>query len=90
MLPWTKLWHNTNSNASIGMTPFLALYEREVPLLPGFQVGKSSLDATEQETVQREVIIHKLKENLAKAQATMKKQADNWEEYYLCLKKEIG
>lgn len=70
ILPWAELWHNSNYNASTGMTPFMALYGREAPLLPGFSLGKTPVDAVEQDLVQREIIIQNLKKNYKRHKKT--------------------
>jgi hypothetical protein len=74
-LPLAEWWYNTNFHTSSKTTPFEALYGYPPPiiyeiLLPGPE--SPALDFLQQ----KQHMINKLKDNLAQAQARMKKYAD--------------
>ncbi|KAI5438609.1 hypothetical protein KIW84_024371, partial [Lathyrus oleraceus] len=77
LLPWAELWYNTAFHTSIGMCPFRAVYGRDPPML--IKYDSSPLDPPSLQTLlqERDKVLALLKENLSKAQQTMKKFADS-------------
>ncbi|KAJ3699288.1 hypothetical protein LUZ61_002993 [Rhynchospora tenuis] len=75
-LPLAEYWYNTSFQQSIGMTPFQALYGYQPTLLPLGDVIRSSNQAVNGMMRDRQQVLSQLKENLVKAQARMKKNAD--------------
>jgi hypothetical protein len=74
-LPLAEWWYNTNFHTSLKTTPFEALYGYPPPLISEVMVpGPESptLDFIQH----KQHMIRKLKDNLAQAQARMKKFAD--------------
>ncbi|CAL9217877.1 unnamed protein product [Arabidopsis halleri] len=43
LLPWAEFWYNTTYHSSTGTTPFQAIYGREPPAVPTYEVGSSTL-----------------------------------------------
>ena len=75
-LPWSEFWYNTAFHTSLGLTPFKALYGREPPTLT--RQPCTTLDPVElrEQLINRDNLLAKLKNNLARAQQVMKTQAD--------------
>jgi hypothetical protein len=75
-LPLAEWWYNTTFHASLKCTPFEALYGYPPPIL--FEVLVPGPESPIVDFLrQRQLMINKLKDNLAKAQAQMKKYADS-------------
>lgn len=77
MLPWAEYWYKTSHHASIGMTPFQALYGRLPPSIPLYHVGQSPVHAIDQNLQSRDSLFRQLKENLQSATNKMKQVADS-------------
>lgn len=60
-LPWVELWHNSTFNISIGMSPFLALYGQEAPILPSLSLVSSSVEAVSMDLQRRAHILDIIK-----------------------------
>ncbi|XP_061352587.1 uncharacterized protein LOC133297455 [Gastrolobium bilobum] len=60
----------------MGTSPFQVTYGRSPPCLLEYTLGSTTVDAVETDLLQRSVILATLKQNLEKAQAQMKSQAD--------------
>ena len=58
------------------MTPFKAVYGREPPPLIKYSINNQDPPSVQEQLVQRDAILHKLKMNLQRAQQHMKKYAD--------------
>ncbi|KAF2303166.1 hypothetical protein GH714_014277 [Hevea brasiliensis] len=54
-LPWAEYWYNTSFHISIGMTPFLALYGRNPPMIP--RTGRAIVEAVHKRVACLEAII---------------------------------
>ncbi|KAG8662131.1 hypothetical protein MANES_01G067266v8 [Manihot esculenta] len=61
---------------SIGMTPFLALYGRNPPMIPRYELGHSLVHEVDLNLATRDEILHDLKIHLSKAANQMKQAAD--------------
>ncbi|XP_017250689.1 uncharacterized protein LOC108221312 [Daucus carota subsp. sativus] len=71
-----EYWYNTAFHASLGITPYEALYgTKPVPLNLG-SLQDMIIPATQDLLIQRESVMKQLQENLAKAQQRMKYYAD--------------
>lgn len=75
-LPWAELWYNTTYHASIGMTPFQALYEHLPPSFPFYHHGFSSVNEVDEQLITRDEVIRQLKTNLEASINLMKQTAD--------------
>lgn len=69
-----ELWYNTSFHSSIKTTPFEATYGRPPPAIVT-DISSSDKDAKDALSV-RSDMLQKIKYNLQKAQAAMKKEAD--------------
>jgi hypothetical protein len=75
-LPAAEFWYNSCYHTAIKMSPFEALYEYAPPILTELPT-LSELSPEAQDTLrEKEKMITVLQQNLAKAQQTMKKYAD--------------
>jgi hypothetical protein len=75
---WLSLaewWYNTNFDTSLRCTPFEALYGYAPPLISKVMVPRLDSPATNF-LMQKQQMIQKLRTNLARAQARIKKYAD--------------
>lgn len=73
---WAELWFNTNYNASIGMTPYKALYGRDrSPIIKGPTIP-SNVEEVNWLYKDRNTFLGQLHQSLSQAQQRMKKQAD--------------
>lgn len=75
-IPWVELWYNTTYHASIGMTPFQALYGRLPPPIPIYHSGFSSVHEVDQSLVSRDDLLRQLKANLETSSNHTKQIAD--------------
>ncbi|XP_061357783.1 uncharacterized protein LOC133302076 [Gastrolobium bilobum] len=75
-LSWAEFHYNTAYNRSTQTTPFQATYGRSLPCLLAYTLGPTSLEAVDTGLHQRTMALASLKQNLKKAQALMKAQAD--------------
>ncbi|WVY91245.1 hypothetical protein V8G54_036759 [Vigna mungo] len=76
LLPWAEYWYNTSYHHSYGMTPFKIVYGRDPLALVKYNRNPHDSLSVQDQLLQRDVTISKLKVNLYKAQQYMKKQAD--------------
>jgi hypothetical protein len=74
-LSLAKWWYNTTYHTSLKCTPFQALYGYPPPLISEIMVPGPETPATDF-LLKKQQMISKLKENLAQAQARIKKYAD--------------
>jgi hypothetical protein len=75
-LPSAKWWYNINYHTSLKCSPFEALYGYCPPMINRIMIPGPDSPATEFIT-EKQHMITKLRENLAQAQARIKKYADN-------------
>jgi hypothetical protein len=75
-LPAAEFWYNTSFHTAIKMSPFEALYEYPPPLLTELPTLTNLSSEAQQTLLEKENMITILQQNLAKAQRTMKKYAD--------------
>ncbi|KAI5387964.1 hypothetical protein KIW84_073887 [Lathyrus oleraceus] len=73
---WEEYWYNTNYHASLKTTPFEALYGRTPPVLIRGDTPFSAVDEVHKLTVERNVMLKELQEQLLKAQDLMRNQAN--------------
>ncbi|KAJ4750063.1 polyprotein [Rhynchospora pubera] len=76
---WLSLaewWYNTTYHSAIKCIPFQALYGYSPPQLPMGTPPKSQVEAVNEVLKERHQTLLELRQNLQKAQARMKKQAD--------------
>lgn len=75
-LYWAELWFNTNYNTSIGMTPYKALYGRDlIPIIKAL-LFPQMLEEVNYMYEDRDTLLGKLHENLSQAHHRMIKHAD--------------
>lgn len=77
LLLWAEFWYHTAYHASTGMTPFLALYGRPLPMIPRYQLGSSPVHEVDQKLASRDDLLTQLKLNLHQASNRMKQLADS-------------
>lgn len=75
-LPWAEYWYNTTYHISIGMTPFLALYGRNPPMVPRYELGSSLVHEVDNALATRDEILRDLKIHLSRSVHQMKQLAD--------------
>ncbi|KAI5416307.1 hypothetical protein KIW84_041381 [Lathyrus oleraceus] len=73
---WEEYWYNTNYHASLKTTPFEALYGRAPPVLIRGDTPGSAVDEISKLTMERNLMIKELQEQLLKAQDMMRNQAN--------------
>lgn len=71
-----SIWYNTSYHLSSGMTPFKALYGRDPPTLTRYTTTSLVSSKLQDQLQARDQILTELKHNLARAQQSMKSQAD--------------
>jgi len=76
LLPWAEYWYNTSYHSAIKMTPFQAVYGREVPRLLRYKDVPSTNAKVEKMTVDRDELLKELRVNLEVAQKRMEAQAN--------------
>ncbi|WVZ16786.1 hypothetical protein V8G54_009768 [Vigna mungo] len=77
-LSWAEWSFNTSINASTGFSPFEVMFGRKPPLMPPLLSEETSNAIVQQELSTHAEILQKLASNLQKAQAVMKKWADQY------------
>ncbi|KAL5796687.1 hypothetical protein ACOSQ2_001507 [Xanthoceras sorbifolium] len=75
-IPWAEYWYNTTHHAAINMSPYEVIYGRTPPGLSTYEIGTAANDEVERELMTRDEIMAKLKKELERAQARMKKYYD--------------
>ena len=75
-LPWAQYWYNTSYHHSLGMSPFKVLYGRDPPALVRYQHNLQDSPTIQSTLQQRDLILDRLKANLARAQNYMKQKND--------------
>lgn len=75
-LAWAEYWYNTNYHASLKTTPFEALYGRAPPVLIRGDTPGSAIDEVNKLTIERNLMIKELQEQLLRAQDLMRSQAN--------------
>ncbi|CAN6347636.1 unnamed protein product [Urochloa humidicola] len=76
---WLSLaewWYNTSYHTSLNMTPFQALYGYTPPMVVEVIIPDCPDLSTQEQLRNREVAVQVIKDNLVKAQARIKHQAD--------------
>ena len=75
-LTFAKYWYNTNFHTCTKFTPYEVVYDQaptiHVPYLP----KAATVESVDRSLMAREMLIHQLKQNLAKAQHRMMQLAD--------------
>ncbi|GJU76554.1 ty3-gypsy retrotransposon protein [Tanacetum coccineum] len=75
-LPWAEWSYNTSLHSSIGMTPFEAVYGRSPPCLLDYVNDSTKVASVGDWLKDRTQVLHKLKENLQRAQVRMRNKAN--------------
>ncbi|KAL5763434.1 hypothetical protein ACOSP7_019698 [Xanthoceras sorbifolium] len=75
-IPWAEYWYNTTHHAAINISPYKVIYGRTLPGLSTYEIGTAANDEVERELMTRDEIMAKLKKELERAQARMKKYYD--------------
>jgi hypothetical protein len=75
-LGWAEFWFNSSFNSSIGMSPFKAVYGREAPTIIKYPRAGARVQGVDQLLVERDEVLGELKDQLCKAQNSMKQWAD--------------
>ena len=75
-IAWAEFLYNTTYHASIGMSPFQALYGRPPPTIPTYELGHSMVHEVDQQLADRDELLVHLKNNLEAARNRMKQIAD--------------
>jgi hypothetical protein len=75
-LPLAEWWYNTSYHTTTRMTPFEAVYGRNLPSVLSYMPGVSKVQEVDTNLTVREGILHSIKDNLVMAQNCMKQQAD--------------
>jgi hypothetical protein len=79
ILPLAEYWYNTAFHNSAGMTPFKAVYGRDPPGLIRYVAQSTDPPSVKDQLTQRDAILSQLKQNLMRAQQSMKHQAEKRE-----------
>jgi hypothetical protein len=69
-------WYNSTYHTSLNMTPFQALYGFKPPMVVEVIIPDCPDLSTQEQLQNRQVAQHAIKDNLLKAQAKIKHQAD--------------
>ena len=75
-LAWAELSYNSSHHSTLNMTPFRALYGRDLPTLIKYENGSTSNAALEEQLKDRDATLKLLREHLHCAQQLMKQRAD--------------
>lgn len=75
-LPLVEYWYNTNFHSATKFTPYEIVYGQPPPTHVPYLPATSSVESVDCSLRAREMVIHQLKHNLAKAQHRMKQLAD--------------
>ena len=75
-IPWAEFWYNTNFHASLGTTPFEAVYGRKPPNVVQHIPSEVQLEVVARELRDRDEALRQLKLHLSKSQEQMKHAAN--------------
>lgn len=75
-LPLLEFWYNTLFHVSINCSPFKVVYGREPSTLVRFEKGSTAVATSEEQLLERDIVLDDVKTNLLRAQQRMKKYAD--------------
>lgn len=75
-MAWAEFCYNTTYHTSINTTLFHVVYGRQPPSIISYGDKKTTNDSVEQQLIERDRQLLRLKEQLRLAQERMKKQAD--------------
>jgi len=76
LLPWAEFWYNSSFHHNTDITPFKVVYGREPLPLIKYTFNNQDPPSVQEQLMQRDAAISRLKVNLQKAQQHMKKYAD--------------
>jgi hypothetical protein len=75
-LPLAEWWYNTSYHTALKVSPFQALYGYAPPMISEISIpGPEDMEARDF-LLEKQQLLHQLKENLSQAQARMKRYAD--------------
>ena len=75
-LAWAEFVYNTSYHSAIQTTPFMMVYGKEPPQLVSFEAGSTKNWELEVQLRERDLMLSRIRSNLAGAQDIMKKNAD--------------
>jgi len=64
LLPWAEFWYNSSFHHSTGITPFKVVYGHDPPTLIKYSLNLEDPPTIQEQLLQRDNILHKLKLNL--------------------------
>ncbi|KAL9432323.1 hypothetical protein AB3S75_027361 [Citrus x aurantiifolia] len=77
LLSWAELSYNSHFHSGLKMSPYHALFGRLPPTIPHYAKGSTSIQALEDILLERNTLLHSLKDNLNQAQHRMAQKASN-------------
>lgn len=75
-LSWAELWYNNAYHTALKCTPFKLVYGRDPPSLMQYEDGTTQNFEVDEMLKERELVLASIKDNLIRAQAIMKSNAD--------------
>jgi hypothetical protein len=75
-LPWAEYNYNTSFQIALQASPFQVVYGRDPPALLSYEVGQSKVPAVDQQLLDRDEFLAKIKDRLQHAQDLMKGNYD--------------
>jgi len=76
LLPWANYWYNTTFQSVIGMTPYKAVFAQDPPPIIKYEPQPADNPMVQHQLQDRDRLLGELKNNLLKAQNSMKCRAD--------------